>query len=162
MRQCGCVAYHLAMATETLKALRGRFAIVAIHCSDCGTSYWSFLDPARMSGVQDVVDATRTKSCAESELRNIVAEMIQRASHTGIAASQIDCVLKQHGSGRKPLQGPRTSRPADQGTDGLLCMSVHWAAKHSAAVVRLRLCCCQLDRLIRFHHGCRQPCARSI
>jgi len=111
MQECGCVAYHTALATETLKGLRGRYAMVATHC-DCGTSYWSFLDPSAMSGFQDVVGATRTKKCSEAELRQIVDGMIQRAADTGIGKSNIDLVLKRHGSDEKAAAGPKVTDPA--------------------------------------------------
>ena len=100
MSECDCVQYHTAYAAETLEGLRTahhQHAIVATHCHKCGTSYWSWLDPRHMSGFQDVVDATRTQECGESQLRSIVDEMVARAGMTGIRKDQIRISMKSHG-----------------------------------------------------------------
>jgi len=97
MSDCGCVAYHTA-AAETLKGLGNRYAMIATHCAMCGTSYWSFLDANVMAGVSDVIGATRTKRCGESELREIVDGMVGRAASSGIGRERIEVVIKRHGA----------------------------------------------------------------
>lgn len=73
-------------------------AIVATHCHTCGNSYWSWLDAIGMSSLQDVINATRTKECNESELRLIVDEMVRKAEITGVRKEQIKITLRTIGA----------------------------------------------------------------
>jgi hypothetical protein len=81
---CGCDADHTTHASETLKGLRNRFAIVATAPAKCGTSYWSFLDPNVMSSFSDVTGATRASYWGILELRKIVGCTVTRGSERGI------------------------------------------------------------------------------
>lgn len=100
MEKCDCTAYHVAYAFETLKRNKplGRYALVATHCNKCGQSYWSFCHPYEHNVFNDMFEATKIKTCSESELRTIVDDMIQRAKMTGITADKIDISIKNYGN----------------------------------------------------------------
>jgi hypothetical protein len=58
-----------------------------------------------MSSRQDVLQATRTKLCSQTELDAVVQDMVTRAEATGIDRLKIGITMRTHGPVRRGVAG---------------------------------------------------------